>query len=176
MKSTLQGLLKRKCAPLNWRYGLDIISNGLSHTFKLAKCAPTPVQFHISMLFSAKFLPIMCFCPKFRGCRPPMENLWSATTFCCFSLDLEYLVYSRVLLEHQLDALSRRLSKTNINNLAVQLNISTQVVDASFCYFCTDSISTEKAIHHVLTNWLNRQNNRKEAYLKLGETLTHPDV
>ena len=81
-----------------------------------------------------------------------------------------------MLLDHQLDALSRRLSKTNVYNLAAQLNISTQVVDASFCYFCTDSISTEKATHHVLTNWLNRQNNRKEAYLKLGEALTHPDV
>ena len=81
-----------------------------------------------------------------------------------------------MLLDHQLDALAQRLNKTNVYHLAERLNIPTQTVDASFGLFCTDSPSTVKAIRFVLTNWLNRQNNRKEAYLKLGEALIHPDV
>ena len=61
-----------------------------------------------------------------------------------------------------------------MKRLSHQLGISPQDVDTSF--HKQRPFTTKEAIKGVLTNWLNRQDNRYAAYIAMGEALIHPDV
>ena len=61
-----------------------------------------------------------------------------------------------------------------MKRLARQLDISKTEVETSFNK--QKSFTTKEAIHDILKNWLNRQDNRFAAYIAMGEALTHPNV
>ena len=75
-----------------------------------------------------------------------------------------------------LGEISHRLAtRHSIECLARQLDISSQEVQQKFDRH-RPQVATQAAIFEMLTNWLNRQNSRKEAYLVLSKALTDPNV
>ena len=68
--------------------------------------------------------------------------------------------------------ISSRLKKDTLRRLVLYLGFSSSDIDSSF----TDHSTVSEAANHILTNWLHGQNNRKEAYRKMGEALRHKDV
>ena len=68
--------------------------------------------------------------------------------------------------------LSSRLKKEGIKRLALHLGVSSADIDNSF----SDHPAGAEAVNHILTNWLDGQDGRKEAYRSMGEALRHKDV
>ena len=63
-----------------------------------------------------------------------------------------------------------------MKRLSSQLDISKQEVNTRYATHCTDRTAVTAANHDILSDWLKRQNSREEAYVIMGEALTHPDV
>ena len=75
-----------------------------------------------------------------------------------------------------MERLTGRLSAGDMKRLSSQLDISQQEVNTRYATHCTDRAAVTAANHDILSDWLKRQNSREEAYVIMGEALTHPDV
>ena len=79
-------------------------------------------------------------------------------------------------MEYVVEHLSGRLSAGDMKRLSSQLDMSQQEVNTRYATHCTDRAAVTAANQDILSDWLKRQNSREEAYVIMGEALTHPDV
>ena len=58
-----------------------------------------------------------------------------------------------------------------MKRLSPQLDIPQQEVNTRYATHCTDRVAVTAANHDILSDWLNRQDSREEAYVLMGEAL-----
>ena len=81
------------------------------------------------------------------------------------------------LSDENLDTLARKLTQKDLERLAPKLDIDINTeVKKTFAKQCKDNLPVFLSNSGVLRRWLNKQNDRYEAYVRLGEAMIHPDV